>query len=299
VQPPAGKGHYPCLDSKCHGKAPTPGGTTSFFTISKQFEKNKEFADAYERAQKFCRGCHPQVPRPWDKVSMLAKPSWQNQRDHHIEMKKNDDGSGSDHYAHTLKTGCRTCHVVDDKTFELSPRTPGHQQCMTCHTATMPKPGFGMDSCANCHKPGSKKEFLEKEVKARYPDFDPAKMTATRPGTDVRACKTAGKPDAKPPCFKHETEEHRTSKGEDVQCKKCHFMINDKNQWKGRSFATIADLHFNKIIGDVAKKSDCGNQGKQHDSCAGSKCHKPVDFDLGAGRCTKCHLYRKNVDDCW
>lgn len=312
IKAPAAQGHAPCLQSKCHGDDPLSEdpGAPSFFAIS---EKNSKSPDpkmqaAFKKASAFCLACHEQVPWAWKKPTTRMVDAWVNQREHHIRMAKSAT-STMDHWAHTQmkkkdgKTvvGCRDCHAVDTE-YKPVKGAPGHTQCVQCHNA-VDKMAFTMAECGKCHISGSRDEWLkeiaEKAYAAKGIQKDvkdvPARMKA-----DVFTCNSQGakqmeKKGRKVNCFKHETKQHRTDKaGEDVQCKKCHWIVFDKKSWGTLSFSNLADLHTNKIIGDPTSS----DVNKQHAACGASGCHAP-DVELATGKCQKCHAIRTSKEPYW
>jgi hypothetical protein len=311
VLAPAAQGHAPCLKSGCHGDDPLKAEAPSFFAIS---EKNAKSTDpavqkAFDRAAAFCLGCHEQVPWAWKKPTTRVLQGWVSQREHHIEMAKTAT-SRMDHWAHTQakmkngeQVGCRHCHQVD-KDHKLMVGAPGHPQCMQCHNAD-DKITFAMTECGKCHKSGSQKEWLEEEVRARKRDGK-AKDFLSRPKSDVRACDSRGADETKKrptpknfKCFKHETKEHRTdTAGEDVQCKKCHWIVtSDPKLWrpdKGLAWSSLADLHLNKVIGDPFTK----DRDQQHKACGGSGCHGKIETG-GKTPCQLCHAERTQQEPYW
>jgi hypothetical protein len=294
---PAALGHAPCLTSGCHAD--------TFLKVSKKNSESKDpkIAAEYQKAAGMCLGCHEQVPWPWKKPTMRVLSGWLNQREHHVEMARSAKSS-MDHFAHATTAkkkggevvGCRDCHAVGAD-FKLIKGAPGHTQCAQCHNAT-DSIAFTMGECGRCHQEGSRTEFLRKVFADRDIKMDPKFDVETRPGSDVRACDSGGedaykKKKGKAPCFKHETEGHRTQKGQDVQCKACHFIVIDKNGWtKGRTFNSVADLHVNKIIGNAFNDTN----DMQHAACSGAKsCHKheaQVDINSSGAACTYCHAAR-------
>jgi hypothetical protein len=297
VQAPASLGHAPCLTSGCHAD--------SFLRITKKNSESKDprvLAD-FAKASAFCLGCHEQVPWAWRKPTMRVLQGWLNQREHHIEMAKSAT-SNMDHFAHAVlarnkagqRAACRDCHVVGND-FALVKGTPGHAQCLSCHNPT-DNVAFPLAECGRCHVSGSKEEWLRKVVEANGVKLNPKFDVLKRPGTDVYSCgsqaedlyKKQGKKSKF--CFRHETEGHRTAKGADVQCEQCHFVITKKNEWGGRAYNSIADLHLNKVIGNPN-----GNvRDPQHEACSGStSCHKhqaQVDLNSAGSDCSHCHAKR-------
>jgi hypothetical protein len=262
VLAPAAKGHAPCLAAGCH--------VNDFLAVGPKTQK----ADVakYTKAASFCLGCHDQVPTPSAKPTTDAvKASFLAEREYHVEM---------NHYDHTEKaakkfgTGgerCRSCHIVDTKSFALVTGTPGHTQCVQCHNKK-DFPDFAMDKCGICH---------DKPARAEY-------FAGSRPKIDVRACGSEGAVALEKrlkhtvPCFRHERVEHRTLDNQPVQCAACHYMVGDKAKWAGRRYQSIKDLHVEAIIDNA--------QDRQHASCGRSTaCHKKdVDSTRGA-KCDLCH----------
>jgi hypothetical protein len=220
----------------------------------------------------------------------------------HITIAKKKDGKN---------TTCRDCHTVDAE-FKLAVGTPGHPQCMQCHTAD--GPAFQMQECGRCHKKGGREGWLMGVLQQRGIKIDPTKIEGSRPDTSVRACGSSGdakfnaKTKRKTPCFKHETPGHRMTNAKvDVQCQQCHFAISDPKTGAAK-FRSLADLHTNKIIGDTGQTVDsskygCAGANKddvQHAACSGGNaCHrhaKEVDADcpLGERNCVLCHAQRTN-----
>jgi hypothetical protein len=283
VLAPAQQGHAPCMQSKCH--------STEFLGAPLNAEMEKKTPP---RTKSFCAGCHPSTPWAWKKPQVSINATWHNQRDHHLEM-GNSAGEGMDHYKHTQlkkkdgkQIGCRDCHVVDDTTWAFKQGSPGHGQCLSCHSAE--GQAFPLSECGSCHKDGSRRSWLlSLGVK-----IDPTKDVETRPGSRVRSCGSEGhtryvQKDLKPgkgvPCFKHETQQHRTKKdGNDVQCAQCHYVVTDKSRWGSRTFNSLADLHKGSII--HANPND--DAEKHHQACATAGCHAG-QTRLGSGLCQKCH----------
>jgi len=312
VKAPAAQGHAPCLRSGCHA--------SDFMAVSESMKTAQP--QVFRKAATFCLGCHPTVPWPWKTQKTLVLQSWRNQREHHIEMagQPNGESHGMDHYGHiTLakkKDGkavvCRDCHVVGND-FKLAPHTPGHQQCMQCHT-----PGgnaFALSECGRCHKSGGREEWLKGVLNAAKVKIDADDIDGSRPKSSVRACDSQGNAVAdkkfkrKTPCFKHETSGHRMlNNNQDVQCAQCHHMISDEKNWAGKSYRTIADLHINKIIGtageEVGVVSKCSGRpdknDAQHAACSGAgSCHehqRQVDLACPDKKCTLCHAQRTNEE---
>ncbi len=285
---PAQQGHAPCLQSGCHAK--------EFLGAPLNDAQAKKTP---ARTKSFCAGCHPQTPWAWKKPTVSIDATWHNQRDHHIEMGKSDGDSGMDHYKHTQlkkqdgkQIGCRDCHVVDDSgdkpTWAFATGTPGHAQCLSCHSAE--GQAFPLSDCGNCHKEGSRRSWLL-SLGVRMGPND----VETRPGSRVRSCGSEGytryvQKDLKPgkgvPCFKHETQQHRERKdGSGVQCVQCHYLVTDKSRWNGRSYASLADLHTKSII--HANPTD--PMEKHHQACSARGCHAGQTENGPAKACEKCH----------
>ena len=254
VAPPAAIGHSPCLSAKCHATAFVSAGPTT---------KTKDPA-AYGKASAFCLGCHDSAdgapPSPAEHhVANAALRSFQLEREYHVEM---------NHFEHTKRTECRTCHIVDAKTFALATDAPGHAQCATCHNAQK-FPDFTMSKCAYCHSTPGRSEFFH----------------ASRPKTDVRACGSEGHAalvakfasDGKAvACFKHERAEHRTAAdGKPVQCGQCHEIVASESR------QSLKMLHADPVI---------DNTEGEHVRCGTGGCHAK-DFANAAGgkRCLLCH----------
>ncbi|HWU91168.1 MAG TPA: hypothetical protein VN253_28070 [Kofleriaceae bacterium] len=260
VLAPAAQGHAPCLDAKCHA--------TDFLAVGDQARKRSPAQ--FAKASAFCLGCHETVPWPWKKPTTRVLRSYENSREHHVEM---------NHYEHTQRTkvtGCRGCHVVDDRSFGLVAGTPGHAQCGTCHNAK-DYPDLTMKACGSCHQRESRASYLQG-----------LGIAENRPKTDVRACQTEGheqvqKRQGRPvPCFQHERVEHRTLNGSPVQCVSCHFIVGDKSKWAKRRYQTLADLQLNPIIWNA--------KDQQHESCGRvAACHKRDVDPVSGARCNLCH----------
>ncbi len=258
VLAPAAKGHAPCQAAGCHA--------ADFLAVGEKIKKADPARSS--RASGFCLGCHDTVPAPWSKPATHAiQASFQLEREYHVEM---------NHYEHTQKAAkagelCRSCHLVDPKTFALVAASPGHAQCVACHNAK-DQPEFTMSKCNLCH---------DKPARAAY-------FAGSRPHTDVRACGSEGaallenKLKHAVPCFRHDRVEHRTLDDKPVQCAACHYIVADKAKWSGRRYQTLKDLHTEAIIDN--------SQDRQHASCGRSAaCHK-ADVNLVHGaKCTLCH----------
>jgi hypothetical protein len=271
---PAAQGHSPCLEAKCHA--------SSFLAIG---EKQKK-ADpvAFTKAASFCLGCHESVPWPWKKQEMKPLPSFQYELEYHVEM---------NHYEHTQKKipsqgakaiDCRSCHVVNAKSFELVTGTPGHAQCALCHNAK-DFPEFTMGLCGNCHSKPARSEYFQ----------------GSRPKSDVRACASEGmkllkekfakegrtKAKGEAPCFRHERVEHRfldKASTQPLECSNCHTMIDDKKKWhSNQRYQSLKDLHTAVIINNNGSED-------QHKACGKtSACHKADVDTVNGGHCNLCH----------
>jgi hypothetical protein len=260
VLAPAARGHAPCLDAPCHAQ--------DFLSVSEKARAQQPAQ--FAKASALCLGCHEVVPWPWKKPTTRVLRSYENSREHHIEM---------NHHEHTVraKTGCRGCHVVDEKSLALAAGTPGHAQCGTCHTGQTTPPVFAMKECGACHLRESRADYLRR-----------LQITANRPKADVRACGSEGqlqleKKLRRPvPCFKHERVEHRTLNGSPVQCVACHFIVGDKAQWGTRRYVSLTDLQVNPIIWNA--------KDQQHESCGRvAACHKRDVDPVSGARCGLCH----------
>ncbi|HEX2688426.1 MAG TPA: hypothetical protein VHN14_17470 [Kofleriaceae bacterium] len=258
IAPPAALGHAPCQSAPCHA--------TYFVSIG---DKTRKADPArYARATAFCLGCHDSKdgapPAPWQKPTTgAALASFQYEREYHVEM---------NHFAHTQRAECRSCHIVDAKTFALITSTPGHAQCVACHNPQK-FPAFTMDKCGLCHATPARTEFFG----------------GTRPKVDVRACGSEGQAafEARAQhavsCFRHERAEHRTADGQSLSCAACHYMVGDKTRWGKRRYQSLRDLHTEAIIDN--------SQDRQHKSCGQSTaCHRAdVDAARPGAKCALCH----------
>jgi len=271
---PAAQGHSPCLEAKCHA--------SSFLAVG---EKQKK-ADpvAFTKAAAFCLGCHDSVPWPWKKQEMKPLQSFTYELEYHVEM---------NHYEHTQKKipsqgakaiDCRSCHVVNPKSFELVTGTPGHAQCALCHNAK-DFPEFTMGLCGNCHSKPARSDYFQ----------------GSRPKSDVRACASEGmkllkekfakegrtKAKGEAPCFRHERVEHRfldKASSQPLECSNCHTMIDDKKKWHtGQRYQSLKDLHTAVIINNNGSED-------QHKACGKtSACHKADVDTVNGGHCNLCH----------
>jgi hypothetical protein len=261
VSAPAALGHAPCLSAGCHA--------ADFVGIGEKGRKADP--ERYAKSVAFCLGCHDSKdgspPRPWAKPTVgAALRSFQYEREYHVEM---------NHYEHAARSECRTCHVVDEKSFALAPSTPGHGQCVNCHNPQK-FPDFTMARCELCH---------DKPARAEY-------FQGSRPKIDVRACGSEGhaaleaKLKRAVSCFRHERDEHRTVDGKPLQCAACHYMVGDKKAWGGRRYQTLRDLHTEAIIDN--------SRDREHQSCGRTAaCHQAdVDAARTTARCSLCHAER-------
>ena len=249
---PGATGHSPCLSAGCHAADFVNSGIKT----AKPAERNKAIA--------FCLGCHPspkaEAPQPWTKPAPVAI-STHGPSEYHVEM---------NHFEHTKRTTCRTCHIVDAK-FALVPDRPAHHECVLCHNAQK-YPDFTMQKCELCHSQPSRQQF-----------FPPV----NRPGNNVRACSSEGyqalvrkHPGTKLACFTHERESHRMLDGKQVQCGTCHFMVDDPKL--GPKYNSITKLHELPIIEDDA--------GRAHKACgSAAACHQKEVPPNATSRCGKCH----------
>ena len=256
VAAPAARGHAPCQTAGCHAADFVATGPTT---------RRKDPA-RFAHATAFCLGCHDSAdgspPAPWatPNVSGILR-SFQAEREYHVEM---------NHFEHTKRIDCRSCHIVDEKTLALVPAAPGHGQCVTCHNPQK-FPGFTMEKCGYCHDHPSRAEYFH----------------ASRPKTDVRACDSEGhaalvaKAGKGVACFRHERTEHRVRAGKPVECGDCHAVVA-KGAFNGHHYESLKDLHVQPIIDNAADLA--------HRSCGRSGCHaKDVDDSAGKARCTLCH----------
>lgn len=247
--------HRPCLDSGCHVR--------EFLAVG----ESTRTADParYAAATAFCQGCHGGTAPPARHAQVTAPDVYCNNAspDYHIELS---------HYQHTRRTGCRDCHIVDNASFALVDKRPGHAECARCHDSQPPL----MSYCKSCHRePGP----------AAY--FEPRSG-----GSDVRACESdshlalarkKGKRPDEVACFRHETEQHRFRKGKALECGHCHFMIADQKRWGKQRYDSLKDVKSAPIIDN--------ERDLAHQRCGdGSACHaRDVDDRRGKGRCTLCH----------
>lgn len=241
--PPTTKTHAPCLS--CH--------LDEF--LSTGIRTQKQAPEKYRKASAFCAICHfspsGAPPMRHRKNSAAAYFQGNSEPEFHVEM---------DHFAHTKRTTCSSCHSVDPKSFKLRPDHPNHEECAQCHTTNRAP----MTKCASCHTTPGPQTFFNK----------------TRKASDVRVCTSDSK---KRPCFKHERKEHRFQQDETTpfECDSCHFMFA-KDQYRGHRYQTIANIKSAPLMDnsrDLAHKS-CGAQG----------CHRQeTDDSRGRGKCQLCH----------
>jgi hypothetical protein len=249
---PGAMGHSPCMTAGCH---------VNDFLNSGAKSKPADHA----KAVSFCLGCHPspknEPPVSWSKPAPVAIAT-HGVSEYHVEM---------NHFEHTKRTNCRTCHVVDPKTWVLTPDRPAHHECVLCHNPTK-YPEFTMQKCALCHSTPSRTEFFPK---------------VNRPQNSVRACNSEGyqalirkHPGTKLACFTHERESHRIMNGKEVQCGTCHFMVDDAKL--GPQYNSVTKLHQLPIIEDDA--------GRAHKACgSAAACHQKEVPPNATSRCGKCH----------
>ena len=265
---PAKSGHQPCLDSGCHVK----------WFVSVGSETRKRDPLLYRKAVAFCLGCHQ---------SASGEPPSRHARATADAVYKNNDKPNYhvdfNHYEHTRRTGCRSCHVVDDATFVLVKGAPGHTECATCHGKK--KDVAPMSQCAECHTEPAPKDYFQNRWK----------------GSETRSCGTPEhlelaakqkKPVAEVPCFKHDRQEHRfRDRGRSVlECGECHFMIGERSKWGANRYESIRDIESLPIIHN--------NRDLAHKSCGESRaCHKrDVDDSRGTANCRLCHS-QKTIDN--
>jgi hypothetical protein len=247
-------GHSPCMTAGCHAQDFVNSGLPT----AKPVERTK--------AVSFCLGCHPSTknepPPAWTKPPAVAIAT-HGVSEYHVEM---------NHFEHTKRTNCRTCHAVDDKSFALVADHPAHQECVICHNKQK-YPEFTMEKCGLCHSTPSRQMFFPK---------------VNRPHNNVRACNSEGyqalvrkHPGTKLTCFTHERKEHRFSaKNEPVQCRDCHFMIEDAKL--GPKYNSITKIHELPVIED--------DQGRAHAACGNNAaCHQREVPPNATSHCGKCH----------
>jgi hypothetical protein len=249
---PGATGHSPCLNAACHAADFIASGT-------------KAQPAQHQKAVSFCLGCHPSAknepPPAWTKPTPVAIAT-HGPSEYHVEM---------NHFEHTKRTNCRTCHIVDGKSLALVADRPGHHECVLCHNPQK-YPEFTMSKCGLCHSTPSRVEFFPK---------------VNRPSNNVRACNSEGylgfarkHPGQKLACFTHERPEHRMQNGKEVQCGTCHFMVDDPHL--GPRYNSIAKLHELPVIEDDA--------GRAHRSCGNAAaCHKNQVPPNATSHCGVCH----------
>lgn len=251
---PGRAGHQPCLASGCH--------VDDFLSIGPDTQKSDPAR--YKKAAEFCRGCHASAtgdaPRRFDRPPADAVYKGNSSPGYHVEM---------NHLAHSQRAPCRSCHVVDARTFALLPDRPGHAECAACH-AEAGHQGPAMTDCDGCHHaPGPAAYFAK-----------------PRPHSDVRSCGSDSHAQLEKqqgralPCFKHERREHRFQGQKPVQCGACHYMMADRSKWGGHAYKTLRDIKSSPIIDN--------DRDREHRSCgASSACHRR---DVSAtGNCRLCH----------
>jgi hypothetical protein len=242
---PTTRAHAPCLASGCH--------IDQFLSTGPRTKK--EDPKAYAEAANFCSLCHKgkpgEPPKRFSKAPADALFENKSGANFHVEM---------NHYEHTKRTKCSTCHVVDATSFALVKGRPNHLECRNCHDDSE----LPMSDCATCHStPGPAAYF-----------------TKTRKASDVRSCDSADA-SSKRPCFKHERQEHRFRKDVALECSSCHYMFK-KKKYNGKSYTTLADVKAAPIMDN--------RRDMAHENCGSSGCHKrEVDDSMGTGRCGLCH----------
>lgn len=237
--------HTPCLASGCH--------IDDFLSTGPRAKKDAP--KAYAAAAEFCSVCHKsasgQPPKRFAKAPADSLYQNKDAANFHVEM---------NHQAHSSRTACSTCHVVDASTFKLVAGRPNHLECKGCHEDGE-KP---MTKCTSCHSaPGPAAYF-----------------TKTRKPSDVRVCADGDKDGDR--CFKHERTEHRFSEDKTaLECFSCHYMFRKKKN-NGTSYTSIADVKAAPIIDN--------RRDMAHKSCGARGCHKrEVDDSMGTGKCGFCH----------
>lgn len=310
---PGQNAHQPCINSGCHDT----------WFLSAGIPGDKKYKDAVG----FCLGCHDTghlAPKPSQKAPPIFL-TFKAEMEFHVEMPGPDDpdtaGTGS-HFEHSkIKGGrqdCRSCHIVQEDGL-LKPQTPGHDQCLVCHSAEDKKKGsvkVSMEQCDKCHKSGPREDPFKTQT--RHTGDAVADLQASKPdhATSVRSCGSEAwfhllslaKPavqkmsredqEKQIPCFKHERPGHRfkdpKAKSGPVECSECHYMIGDDKGWPNLSkqvghkvqYYSLKDIHENPII--------TNNQNEEHNACgadgSGKKgCHE-LDIPLrGSGKCELCH----------
>ena len=264
---PAKSGHQPCLSAGCHVK----------WFMSATLDTKGRDPVLYKKAVSFCLGCHEnaasEAPKRHTKAAADAVYKNNTNPGYHVEL---------NHFAHTERTGCRDCHVVEKRTYKLKLDTPGHAECAACHGVE--DDAEPMSQCAECHESPGPKEYFHNEWK----------------GSETRSCgspshlalaKKQKKSPEKVPCFKHERREHRFRKGDKrLECGHCHFMIDNRRLWKSNRYESIRDIRAAPIIHN--------NRDLAHETCGESRaCHKrDVDDSRGSADCKLCHS-QKTIDN--
>ncbi len=261
---PAQVGHQPCFSSGCHAG--------DFLSVGPR--TRKEAPERYAKAAAFCQGCHQveagSAPSPAHKMS--ADNTYKNNSNpgHYVEF---------NHFEHSERTKCRSCHVVDAKSFALS--RPVHAQCATCHKDNEEQ---DMSKCASCHRDGSPASYF----KARKFDSDVRSCRSNSPRATTPGAADAAK--AKVPCFEHEHQGHRfRTSGEAVQCIDCHFMFKSKS-FEGHRYVSLLDVKQAPLMDN--------RRDEAHQKCGAAGCHSSdVDESQGTGRCGFCHSKRTILND--
>lgn len=242
---PTTRSHAPCLASECH--------IDEFLSTGPRTKK--EDRGAFATAAEFCALCHKsrtgEPPRRFAKAPANALFEDKTTANFHVEM---------DHQAHSLRTRCSTCHVVDIQDFTLVAGRPNHLECKSCHDDSEQP----MSDCEGCHRaPGPATYF-----------------TGTRKRSDVRVCVPGG--NSTRPCFKHERTEHRFQRDQSpLECSSCHYMFK-KKKYNGQHYTSLADIKAAPIIDN--------RRDMAHRSCGTSGCHKrEIDDSMGTGKCGLCH----------
>jgi hypothetical protein len=251
-------GHQPCLQADCHARAFLAAGGEGALTTERG-----------RKAAAFCRGCHAEAPARHRKALADAAFGPNPSPGYHVEL---------NHYRHSELARCRGCHVVDEHSFALVPRTPGHHQCAVCHGKTASPP---MEACGHCHQPPGPAEY--------FPAED------ARPPTGVRSCDSdahrtrVAAHGADVPCFQHERQQHRFRGGSELDCGHCHYMLADAQQWPGGSrYETVKQLRELPIIDN--------RKNEAHRRCGdGGSCHAAQVSGI-SGDCAYCHS-RKVASD--
>lgn len=245
--PPTTRSHAPCLNSNCHVKE----------FLSTGPKAKAKSPEAYKQAVAFCSLCHStpkgEAPNRFSKAKADRMYASDTGSEFHVEM---------NHFAHTSRAKCSSCHVVDAASFALVSTAPAHNECRGCHDEESKVP---MATCDGCHKsPGADQAFAK-----------------TRRKSDVRCCESLP-PDAKQPCFKHERTEHRFAKDSSpLECSSCHYMFKKKSHG-GKSYVTIADIKAAPVMDNARDLA--------HKACGVGGCHrKEINSEMGNSRCDLCH----------